>query len=291
MKRLSLLTVVSVLFVTSAGAAGVGSTYKPLPPLKVTEYAVDVSVEKPFKVLHVSDSHVVRIDSRDTPELRESSLKRSRMGRELGDYYLDVAICRARSAGMPLVHTGDMIAYYGPAGLERAGRLLATDDIIATVGNHEYWLSGESKDVQKNEAACREGLKAAFGQGAGTYEREINGVLFFVFNNASQLVTQETADAFDRTVAKKKPIVMVCHVPLATEGLQNGAVCGWKDAKHDQLTLDFVEKVRREPLVKAVLAGHLHGKACCRFSPTAMEYVADALFNGTAQEITFGVRK
>lgn len=276
---------------SSSGVADVGSAYQPLPPLKVTKYEVDVNVEKPFKVLHVSDSHMVRIDSRDTTELRDYALKNSRMGRELGDYYLGEAVCRARGAGMPVVHTGDMVAYCGPAGLERAGRILATDDIIATVGNHEYWLSGERKDVQKNADECRKGLVAAFGKGAGTYEREINGVMFFVFNNASQLVTQETVEAFGRTVAKKRPIVMVCHVPLATEGLQNGAVCGWKGAKNDPLTLDFVEKVRREPLVKAVLAGHLHGQASCRFSPTAMEYVADALFNGAAQEISFGVWK
>ena len=268
--------------------------YKPLAPLKLTKCQVEVGIEKPFKVVHVSDSHIVRVDNRDTEEIRAYALKRSYMERKpgcyyfgdhfWGEHYLEEAVGLARQEGAVIVHTGDMVTYYGPASLDYAGRRLASDDFIATVGNHEYWLAENKKDVTANEGVCLPGLEKAFGKGAKSYEREINGVVFFVFNNASQLVTKETVDAFERAVAKKKPLVLVCHVPLCTKDIHQSS-CGWTGGKHDQLTVDFVERVRREPLVRAILAGHIHERKESRFSDTAVEFVAGALFNGSAQEI------
>ena len=55
---------------------------------------------------------------------------------------------------------------------------------------------------------------------------------------------------------------------------------------NDACVLRLSEKA--EPLVKAILCGHLHVSRRVRFSPTAMEYVAGALFNGDAQEVEFG---
>jgi len=55
---------------------------------------------------------------------------------------------------------------------------------------------------------------------------------------------------------------------------------------HERLSLSY-RHVKIGPLLKAVLAGHLHIAVQDRFSPTAMEYVTgpNFLFNG--QEIMF----
>ena len=289
--------VLAVSGIVLAVSAALATDYKPLAPLKLTKCQVEVGIKKPFKVIHVSDSHIVRVDNRDTEEIRAYALKRSYMERKpgcyyfgdhfWGEHYLEEAVSLARQEGAVVVHTGDMVTYYGPASLDYAGRWLASDDFIATVGNHEYWLAENKKNVSANESVCLPGLEKAFGKGVKSYEREINGVVFFVFNNASQLVTKETVDAFERAVARKKPLVLVCHVPLCTKDIRRDS-CGWTGGKHDQLTVDFVERVRREPLVKAILAGHIHERKESRFSDTAVEFVADALFNGAAQEVSFG---
>ena len=62
---------------------------KPLKPLKVRRAKVAAGVECPFRILHVSDSHVARIDSRSPEETYAFAKARSRNGRELGEYYLD----------------------------------------------------------------------------------------------------------------------------------------------------------------------------------------------------------
>ena len=144
-----------VAVAAAAACAAEPEPYRPLPPLALTDLTVRIGLPKPFSVLHVSDSHVTRIDSRDPAALRDFALKRSRMGRGWGDYYLDEAVALARRERMTVVHTGDLIAFCGEACLEYAGRRLRTDDILACVGNHEYWLGEGLRDVKANRHASR----------------------------------------------------------------------------------------------------------------------------------------
>ena len=65
-------------------------------------------------------------------------------------------------------------------------------------------------------------------------------------------------------------------------------VCGKPGLKkNDSVSCAFVETARKSPLVKAVLAGHVHCYREFAFSQTATELVAGALFNGDCTEIEF----
>lgn len=270
-----------VAVAAAAACAAEPEPYRPLPPLALTNLTVRIGLPQPFSVLHVSDSHVTRIDSRDPAALRDFALKRSRMGRGWGDYYLDEAVALARRERMTVVHTGDLVAFCGEACLEYAGRRLRTDDILACVGNHEYWLGEGLCDVRANRAACLPRLKRAFGEDLAVRVREMNGVCFLAFDNASATVAPAVTNAFEAVVRRGKPMVVVCHVPFPTADLKAFTCDG------DDVTRRFTERMRQEPLLKAILAGHVHRHHASRFSGTALELVAGALFNGEAQRIRF----
>lgn len=259
-----------------------------LQELSVTSLKVKAGCRRPFGVLHVSDSHLMRIDARLCDSQLSFALTRSRKGREYGEYYLDMAMELARREEIPMVHTGDLVEFAGAANFEAAGRRLRSVDAIACPGNHEYWFSADRCNVEANRAAVAGALARVFPWGVSAWVREIEGVNFFVFDNASQLVSGETADAFAKTVRRGLPIVLVCHVPLVSDDLaEEPGVCGGKIGVHDARTVAFVERARREHLVKAVLSGHLHRRCICRFSPTAIQVVSGALFDGQAQRIDF----
>ena len=74
-----------------------GLAYDPIPALKVRKVSVSLGVDEPFSILHVSDSHIARIDSRDGEATYAFAKSRSRKGRELGEYYLGEAIHHARA--------------------------------------------------------------------------------------------------------------------------------------------------------------------------------------------------
>jgi len=265
--------------------AGLG--FEPLPPLRLRRVNLAVGAERPFRILHVSDSHIARIDSRDGEALYAFAKTRSRIGRELGEYYLDEAVHHARSAGLKIVHTGDFVDFMSEANLEYAARRFRTDDFLACVGNHEYWLGADKKEVEEYKVPTIPRLKDVWN-GVPVSVAKMNGVSFFVFDNAFKTVTEEIVTRFEETVKDGLPIVMVCHVPLWAEGcgIRAQHVCGAPgDAGRETFSSAFVERVRHEPLVRAVLAGHLHGRCDFDFSPTARECVANALFNGEAAEV------
>lgn len=265
-----------------------GLAYNPIPALKVRKVSVSLGVDEPFSILHISDSHIARIDSRDGEATYAFAKSRSRNGRELGEYYLGEAIHHARAREIKLVHTGDFMDFASVANIEHAARRIRTDGIVACVGNHEYWLDAGKKEVESYKEATVPKLKGEW-KGVPASAVHIGGANFFVLDDSFRTVTEAIAAAFEDTVREGLPIVMVCHVPLWTEdvGLNGGASCGARGRKDDAITIEFVERVRREPLVRAVLAGHLHGFRQFAFSDHAQQLVAGALFNGDCTEIEF----
>ena len=57
--------------------------------------------------------------------------------------------------------------------------------------------------------------------------------------------------------------------------------------QEDPVTREFIEYLRHEPLLKAILAGHEHITIQDRFSPIAMEYVVGGNFLFCGQEVLF----
>ena len=262
------------------------------PPLRIRRLSVDVGADRPFSVLHVSDSHLNGVDSRDGEDVRAFARSRANRGRELGEPYLDEALAYARAHRLPVVHTGDVIETASQANFSRAGELLRSNGVLACVGNHEFWRTSKTSDEEAKDEVS-DSVSAAYPGEQPVYVFETNGVSFIVFDNAFGRVSPAVAAAFERVVAKGRPIVMVCHVPFPAEELLNSPddrdhLTGEGVAKNDATTAAFVARVRAEPLVRAILCGHLHDFARVRFSPTAEMCVANALFNGEAIEVAFG---
>ena len=262
------------------------------PPLRIRRLSIDVGTTRPFSVLHVSDSHLIGADSRDDADARTFARARANRGRELGAPYLDEALDYARAHRLPVVHSGDVIETASQANFSRAGEILRANGVLACVGNHEFWRSATVTDEAAKDVTSDD-IRTAYPGEQPAFAFETNGVSFFVFDNAFGRVSSVVAAAFERVVAKGLPIVMVCHVPFPTEELLrkpglDRCLTGGGLAKDDATTAAFVARVRSEPLVRAILCGHLHGFIRSRFSPTAEMCVAGALYNGEAIEVTLG---
>lgn len=262
-----------------------------VPPLEVNRISVEVGASRPFSVLHVSDSHLAWIDGRDDEAVFAFARARKGLGRELGGHYLDEAMEYADQRKLRVVHTGDIVEFASVANAESVTRLCRDRSLIACVGNHEFWKDRKVHD-ERDKLQSASWVRSAFSGEQPTSVRELNGVVFFAFDNSFGRVSDEVVESFGRAVSRGRPMVLVCHVPFPTpELLADAAVSsslmGEGHAAGDARTQEFIARVRAEPLVKAILCGHLHVARQVRFSPSAMEYVAGALFNGVAQEVAF----
>ena len=273
---------------TNAFGAVRSFTYAPIPPLAITNVCIEIGLKHPFSILHVSDSHLLRLDSRSDESLYAFARNRSRNGRELGEHYLNAAFEHARRKGLKVVHTGDFMEFASAANLEYAVRRIRSEDVLVCPGNHEYW-TGASEGGKRATFSVPQLLKSAFQADPKPLAVGDGEVTFFVFDDAADRVSAEVVAAFGRAVALKRPIVLVCHVPFYVDEMSGkyGFLPGGPDWKPDAATTEFIRLIRSEPLVRAILCGHLHASFEVRFSPTARQYVAGPLFGGQAREIQF----
>jgi len=276
----------------AVSAAAPGWAYDPIPPLRVRKIRIDLGLDTPFSLLHVSDSHLCRIDSRSDERVYAFARSRSRRGRELGEHYLNAAFEYAHGHDLKLLHSGDVMEFASAANLEYAERRFKSEDVLACVGNHEYWTDSPTAD-EAAKPPLLPLLRPVFPHGLPTSPIACGGLSFFVFDNAFGRVSPEVIAAFEKTVALGRPIVLVCHVPFFTSDFRlasGGSVPtlpGGPDWNRDETTVRFLERLKAEPLVRAVLCGHLHDAYDGTLSPTAREYGVGALFAGCAHEICF----
>ena len=281
-----------------------------LKPLAVNRVTVKVGAAKPFKVLHVSDTHFTFCDARD--DARKQKLAASRIkGMRRGEHYLDEAFRLAADEGAVLMHTGDLIDFTSKANYDAVVEHFAGRDSFVCAGNHEFvpYFWETDKEDAAYKAKSYAATQANFPNDLTFAARVVNGVNFVAIDDVFYYTTERQAELFEREVAKGLPIVLLCHVPLYSPELFKVAFKKWRTAAYlcgvpdgmmsryrkrqveqqraDKTTMDFVSRLRSEPLLKAILCGHIHTTAFDRFSPTACSYVAGANFAGDAQMVTF----
>ena len=299
-------------------AAGLPSLFaaeaeSPSAALKVTRYSVAAGASRPFRVLHVSDTHlslVDRIDGQPSPRNAEERAKcfpRAEEG-------LNAALAYARERGETIVHTGDLIDYVNDGNLAVAGKMadLAPGGGFAA-GNHEYCkMVGDGKvEDEAYKAESRARVQSAYPGNLLFASRVVNGVNFVSFDNIYYYVPAGVPEMFEAEAARGLPVVLCCHVPFYTpeiyEAVTRGDVtrapylCGTPDEIVDQVkdqyrrrqqradarTHEFVARLRGEKLVKAVLCGHLHWPHVSDFAPGVPQYCVGANFKMQAFEIEF----
>lgn len=292
----------------------------PLAPLKLKTLEIAVGAAKPFGAVHVSDTHIVRVDKRD--DERKMKLAAGRCYFPHGEHYLDEAIHLAQTDGDLLLHTGDLIDFVSAANLDLVEDHFAGNDWFVSAGNHEFsQYVGEAKEDAAYKAQSFDRVQAAYPNSLAFASRIVNGVNFVAIDDVYYNVTPEIHEQVKKEVEKGLPIVLLCHVPfygpelykfvMAATNNRCAFVTGAPDdlvatyekgkvypkgeewrhrgvqQKTDRPTADFIAWLKEQKLLKAILCGHLHYFFEERFSPTAMQYVCSATYKGDAHRIRF----
>lgn len=290
-------------------------------PLNIKEITVEIGLEKPFDAMHLSDTHIARADARDDERKILLSAQRSQW-MNAGEHYLDEAIRIARERGMYLFHTGDLYDFVSEANLDSAAKHLIEGDWFVSAGNHEYSkYVGEAKEDEAYKQDSYDAVRAAFPNDLHFASRIINGVNFVALDDVYYNFTERQLEQMKAEMAKGLPVVMLCHVPLYTpefcksELEVTGGNCAyltgvplevtetfdqgrtypageeWRYRKvqqrADEPTLAFIAWFKEQPLLKAILCGHMHRFFEERFSPTAIQYTVGATYQGDAQVVHF----
>ena len=292
-------------------------------PLELKRIRIEAGAERPFKAVHVSDTHIVRADATEK-DPRKVQLAASRyVHMSFGEHYLAEAVAAARRDKALLLHTGDMIDFVSNANLNLAGRYYGSDDWFVSSGNHEFSrYVGEAREDAAYKAGSFARVQAYYPNDLNFASRVVNGVNFVAVDDVYYNFTAEQLALMEKEVAKGLPIVMMCHVPLYTprhyesELAKTRGVCSYQTGVPDELvdkwrapakpfpedqnwrdrrvqqradapTKEVITYLKAQPLLKAVLCGHCHAFWEERFSQTAVQYVCSATYRGEGYAIDF----
>ncbi len=272
--------------------------------LKRTIY---VGAKQPFRALHISDTHLTRCDARDDERKNRLAVKRERIF-PYQEQMLDFVSAYAKKENIPILHTGDIIDFVSEANLDYVKKFTAENDVFMAAGNHEFSLYvGEAWEDAEYRNKSLAHVQESFTNDIRFAKREIHGVNFVAIDNSYYLFEKEQLDALKKVVEEGKPIVLMLHDPLYTERIfryqteEKGSECGYvvgapeekmkgysdhryRQQKADAITEETVAYIKNEPLIKALLIGHMHYNFEDAVTDTLTQYLIGV---DTIGEVTF----
>jgi 3',5'-cyclic AMP phosphodiesterase CpdA len=248
--------------------------------MKIIENVIEIGLEKPFEVLHASDTHLALADDRD--DQRKLDLAKQRY------QYFDYALGNvkfmsdyAKEHNLTIVHTGDLIDFVSELNLDVAREFTSNNDVFFAAGNHEFSLYvGEAFEDEAYRNISLKKVQSAFTNDIRFSVREIGGINFVAIDNSYYFFEQSQLDGLKEVAKQGKPMVLLMHNPIYTKdffeykiknypdaaflnGVPNELMTGYaKDRfiqqKGDAVTFKTCDYIKSEPLIKAILCGHLH---------------------------------
>lgn len=269
--------------------------------LKIKKNVIEIGLEKPLKILHMTDSHLPFYCDSDSENMIRQGKNRNekRSVRNLNEL-----IKYGEKKCDLIVHTGDLIDYISKPCVEFAKEFLKRDKFLFVAGNHEY---AKYDGVKEDMAYRLNSLEEIGGYPVNIFFNShiIGGVNFVGIDDAYHQVEYEQLEMLKEEVKKGYPIILFVHAPLYEKELYkesykfwNGEICllGSDTVAHPEVVGDigepsestkaFYDYVVSEPQIKAVLAGHLHFSFESRLSGGTLQYVTNRGDEGNAREIT-----
>ena len=270
---------------------------------------VQIGLARPVKLLHVTDSHVALVDERDN-ERKHRLAQRLHAPEKAA--YLKEHIAYAKENCDLLVHTGDLIDFVSHANVDAARELLKDEHIFFIAGNHEYsqYVGEAWEDLAYRMNSYMEmDRMGGFGVPMFFNARVVGGVNIVGIDNSYYHFADWQIWRLRREAEKGLPIVLAFHDPLFEEALYRyhmaipGADCAYIvgcDEEHllpfsefravqqrpDAPTLRMIEYIKSEPLIKAILTGHLHFNFESEVAPGLPQFVTGGGYEGIAREVT-----
>ena len=275
--------------------------------MKLEKNMITIGLEKPVKLLHVTDTHLTFVDEQDNE--RKHALA-ARLGDPNKEKYLAEHIAYAEENCDLLVHTGDLMDFVSHGNVEKAREIVRREKFFFIAGNHDYsQYVGEAWE----DDAYRMNSYMQMGGGLGVpmffSSCEIGGLNIVGVDNSYYRFADWQLWRLRREVEKGLPVILAFHDPLFEQSLYDYHLerlpneCTYLvgcDEEHllrysefravqqrpDDATKRMIDYIKSEPQIKAILTGHLHFSFESMLTPTLPQFVTGGAYEGIARELT-----
>ena len=278
--------------------------------MKLIKSTLQIGLEKPVKLLHVTDSHISFVDEFD--DARKHALA-ARLGAPEKETYLYEHIAYSKANCDALIHTGDLFDFVSHANTVKARELLADDHIFFIAGNHEYSQyvgeAWEDKAYRMNSYMQIE-RDGGFGVPMLWNTKIVGGVNIVGIDNSYYLFEDWQMQRLKQEAEKGLPIILAFHDPLFEPslydyhfermphesctylvGLDEAHLARYSEfrayqQRPDAATLRMIDYIKNEPMIKAILTGHVHFNYESKLTDTLPQFVTGGAYEGYARELT-----
>lgn len=272
--------------------------------LKIIKTTVNIGIEKPLKLLQVTDCHITRGDP--TGWNRKGTFDVDYDG--CAEDYFFQSLEYAKTNNMPVLFTGDLIDFFSRENFDFLDKYLPNVDYIYAAGNHDFChMLGQAEEDYAYKWNKIGKIAPHIKNNLYFYSRIIGGVNIVTFDDSYYLITEGQIEALKAEVAKGYPIILAMHVPIYTkktaeahneEGEPAYVVAApekllfeFSEERRlqqtpDEATLKAVEYIKNEPMIKAIFTGHKHLNAEDMLSKELPQYITHGSFAGYVREIT-----
>ena len=248
--------------------------------MEIIRTQIQIGLETPVRVLHISDVHLTLADMRDGE--RKVKLAEARLPafphaeallQEVGDL--------SKEQNLPILTTGDLIDFVSLANLEAVKAFTDSHDCFTAAGNHDFSLYvGEAWEDADYRNQSLEKVQACYKNDIRMSSRIIGGVNFVALDNGYYCFEPCQLEFLKQEAEKGLPMVLMFHTPLYDRALYDFELarapgCAYltgvpeelmahyedyryKQQKADAMTLKVMDYIANQPLVKLILTGHLH---------------------------------
>ena len=270
---------------------------------------VEIGLEKPFSILHISDTHLTAAYPAENKKKQTLNVSRTKTFGGRQEEALRDSLAWAKQHVDYVVHTGDLIDWQSEANFDLVKKYFG-DGMTGALGNHEFssdmWLSDPKEEkTEKYKDYSRKKLQDVYPFDISLHSQVVNGVNFVTLDDVYGYVTKQQVKRFHEELKKGLPIVLCMHVPFYSEDMWRANYRFWKckapmtdavvpaptgDYKtqlEDPVTREFIAYLKQEPLLKCILTGHAHFSFDDAFSPTCRQYVTAGGFLFHGREVIF----
>lgn len=276
--------------------------------IEYTEHTLALGAEKPFRVLHLSDTHFALSDSRDDDRKQQLGAKRRDAFASFPDstrLYWQTAFDYGRNNCDLIIHTGDLIDFVSHPNLEKFAEVNKEEKLFFATGNHEFSLYvGEAFEDTAYKMQSFDKLQSRISTDLDFASKVFNGINFVAIDNGYYLFSDRHLELLKKEIDRGYPVVLCVHDPLYTPDV--GAEIIRSSADHctfmvdapeeilatyngyrkrqqtpDESTRRFVDFCRDTTGIKAIFAGHLHRYFQTKFG-NIPQFVCGATYKGEA---------
>lgn len=260
------------------------------------ETRIHVGLEKPVRLLVVSDMHITRYDGADDEYAQKQQHDRRYVfswekerptSEQLFEYWLnesEFADC--------LVLTGDTVDAPSHGNLAYLERKLRGRNYLYVTGNHDWCFPRNHPPTSDTRATYVPKIEAITGQPFDFYRKTVGEIQLLSVDNGYHQVTEEQSEAVFSALESGQPTVLCCHIPLYINTLLEPAVTYWHsmvlmgapESAYDktgvskynlpsETTCRFTERLATYKNLVAILAGHVHFNHIDMFTPTVPQII------------------